>query len=83
MDIQELLLKRFGYDKIAHFLGGGWVACFAPSWYWAIIIAIIIGFLKESLIDVLIRKTIFDWHDWIATTFGGVITAIFMFFGLL
>lgn len=77
MDVQNLILKKIGWDKLLHFSFGGWFACFAPfeMWYMAIIIAFSIGLIKE-LFDVLIRKSKFDISDWLATTLGGVASAI-------
>lgn len=83
MDLQNLLLKYVSYDKIAHFLGGGWIACFAPVWWWAVVVAFGVGLIKETIIDMLLRKSKFDLFDLIATTLGGAIAAVFMFLGLL
>lgn len=75
MDIQTKITKVFGEDKIMHFLAGGWLACIATEWHYAMLIGFFIGLLKEVL-DKFFRKSTFDIWDWIATFSGSVITAL-------
>jgi len=84
MDIQNFIIGKIGIDKVLHFLAGGWVAAFAPNklWWTALLIAIIIGFLKECF-DYFIKKSTFDTVDWLATAAGGAVTALFMVYGLI
>ena len=80
MDLQIFLLKKVGVDISM----GAWLAAFAPHkmWWLAILIAIIAGLPKE-VIDVFVRKSQFDYLDWLATAAGGVITAIFIGIGIM
>ena len=84
MDIQMFLLNKVGIDKVLHFLAGGWLAAFAPHrmWWVAVLIAVVVGLLKEA-VDVFIRKSTFDKWDWLATAMGGVVTAVFVEFGVM
>jgi len=77
MDLQNLIIKKVGADKLLHFFAGGWIAAFAADWWMAVLIAVFIGFLKE-LYDLTIRKSVFDWIDWLATALGGGVTAILL-----
>lgn len=77
-DLQTIIQKKVGIDNMLHFLAGGWIACLAPTWYYALLIGFTIGLLKE-LSDKYIRKTKFDAIEWIATLLGSVVTAIYMF----
>lgn len=77
MDLQNSIINRIGVDKILHLSLGGWIACLAPVWYWALLIGLLIGLLKE-LIDKYLRKSTFDYWDWLATFFGSVVTACIM-----
>lgn len=76
-DLQMTIIKKIGIDNVLHFLAGGWIACLAPSWYYALLIGFIIGFLKEFS-DKFIRKTRFDKVEWLATFLGSVATAMAM-----
>lgn len=78
-NIQQIIIDKIGIDKLLHFAFGGWLACFATTWFYALLIGFCIGLFKE-LIDKYIRKTIFDYWDWLATFSGSVITAITMIF---
>ena len=84
MDLQTRILEKVGIDRILHFLAGGWLAAFATQkmWWAAILIAVVAGLFKE-LVDLFIRKSIFDKWDWLATAAGGVVTAVFVYFGLM
>ena len=84
MDIQTFILNKVGIDKVLHFLAGGWLSAFAPykMWWIALLIGIAMGFIKEC-IDLFIRKSTFCYIDWFATSLGGLVTAIFMFYGLI
>jgi len=84
MDIQMKIINKVGIDKVLHFLAGGWLAAFAPHKMWlvAILIAVVVGLLKE-LVDVFIRKSSFDKWDWLATALGGLVTAVFVVFGIM
>lgn len=77
-DLQLRIFKMIGNDNILHFGYGGWLACLAPTWYWALVIAFTIGLIKE-LIDKFIRKSKFDYVEWLFTFLGGCVTAILYF----
>lgn len=78
-DLQMTIIKKIGIDNILHFLAGGWLACLAPTWYYALLIGFSIGFFKE-LIDRIIRKSVFNTIEWLATFAGSIVTALIMFF---
>lgn len=75
MDLQNKIINKVGIDRILHFAFGGWLACLAPSWYYALLIVFTIGRLKE-LSDKYIKKSVFDVWDWVATLAGSAVTAI-------
>lgn len=75
MNLQQKITDKVGVDKLLHFAFGGWVACLAPNWYIALLIGLSIGLLKE-LSDKYIKKSVFDYWDWVATFLGSTITAI-------
>lgn len=77
MNIQQKITNKVGVDKLLHFAFGGWIACLAPNWYIALFIGLLIGLLKE-LSDKYIKKSIFDYWDWLSTFSGSVITACAM-----
>lgn len=77
MDIQNIITSKLGVDKLLHFAFGGWIACIAPNWYIALLIGLLIGLLKE-LSDKYIKKSVFDYWDWLATFLGSVVTACAM-----
>ena len=77
-DLQQLITEKVGVDKLLHFALGGWIACLAPNWYTALLIGLLIGLLKE-LSDKYIKKSVFDYWDWLATFLGSVITAVVLF----
>lgn len=72
------ILNKIGIDRVLHFAFGGWIACLATTWYWAIFIAFYIGLIKECH-DYFARDSSFDLKDWLATTVGGCVTAIVIF----
>ncbi len=74
-DLQIIVQEKIGLDNILHFLAGGWIACLAPVWYYALLIGLLIGLIKE-LSDKFIRKTNFDYTEWLATFLGSVVTAL-------
>jgi hypothetical protein len=58
-------------DKIAHLLGGFTIATvFQFAGGWVVLIAFFAGLIKE-LVDKYIRKTFFDWKDFVCTGIGG------------
>ena len=76
MKIIDDIVKKFGVDKILHFLGGGWItSAFSPIGWWGILIGFIVMFvlsvLKEKFLD-----TFFDWTDIIAATCGSATAAV-------
>lgn len=77
VDLQNSIINKVGIDKILHFLAGGWLACIAPNWFYALLIGLMIGLMKE-LIDRFIRKSTFDYLDWVATFAGSVVTAMYL-----
>ena len=80
MDIQNKIIAKIGIDKVLHFAFGGWLACFGSTWYYALLIGFTIGLAKE-LFDRYIRKSTFDYIDWVATFFGSILTAIVLLLG--
>ena len=76
-NIQQKIIEKVGIDRLLHFAFGGWVACIASEWYYALLIGFIIGLAKE-LFDKYIKKSRFDWLDLLATFAGSVVTAIGM-----
>lgn len=74
-DLQNIITTKVGIDRLLHFAFGGWLACLAPNWYVALLIGLLIGLLKE-LSDKYIKKSVFDYWDWLATFLGSTITAI-------
>ena len=68
-------------DKLKHFIAG-FVICIVGYFLISMIpldvhaslagmlLSFLAGFLKE-LYDKFIKKTYFDWYDWLATTVGG------------
>lgn len=78
MGIQNKITEKVGVDKLLHFAFGGWIACLAPIWYYALLIGLFIGLIKE-LSDNFIKKSVLDYRDWIATFLGSVVTAIVLF----
>lgn len=77
MDLQQTITNKIGVDKILHFAFGGWLACLAPNWYYALLIGFIVGLGKE-LFDRYVRKSTFDYIDWFATFSGSILTAIYL-----
>lgn len=73
--LQQIITNKVGIDRLLHFAFGGWIACLAPNWYYAILVGFCIGLIKE-LSDKYIKKSTFDYWDWLATFLGGVMTAI-------
>lgn len=78
-NIQQIIIKKVGVDRLLHFAFGGWISCLAPTWYYAVVLATTVGFLKELIYDNLIKKSKFDVIDWACTMLGGVVTAIVVF----
>lgn len=77
MNIQQELINKVGVDRLLHFTFGGWLACIAPTWFYALIIGFLIGLLKE-LSDRYIKKSVFDYRDWLASFLGSVVTSVVM-----
>lgn len=75
MDLQNRIISKIGIDRVLHFAFGGWLACFGSTWYYALLIGLFIGLAKE-LSDKYIKKSAFDYVDWLATFLGSVVTAI-------
>lgn len=75
--LQMWLINFIGFDRITHFAFGGWLACIAPTWLYALIIGFCIGMIKE-LADKYIKKSKFDLYDLLATFLGSVLTAIYL-----
>ncbi|HML64633.1 MAG TPA: hypothetical protein PKC55_07380 [Dysgonomonas sp.] len=77
-DLQITILNKVGIDNVLHFLAGGWIACIAPTWFYALMIGFCIGLIKE-LYDKYIKKSQFDLYELLSTFFGSVVTAIYLF----
>lgn len=77
-DIQNIILKKVGTDRLLHFAFGGWLACLAPNWYYALLVGLLVGLFKE-LFDKYIKKSVFDFGDWLATFLGSGASAIIIF----
>jgi hypothetical protein len=76
-NIQKIIMNKIGIDRLLHFAFGGWLACLAPMWFYALIIGFCIGLIKE-LFDRYIKKSRFDLYDWVATFLGSAITAMYL-----
>lgn len=76
-NIQQIITDKIGVDKLLHFAFGGWLACLATTWYYALLIGFILGLVKE-VSDKYIKKSQFDYWDWAATFAGSVITVLIM-----
>lgn len=75
-NLQMKILNKIGIDRVLHFAFGGWIACLATTWYWAILIALGIGLIKELFYDKWYKKSRFDWIDVLYTVLGGGVTAL-------
>jgi hypothetical protein len=42
--LQTKILSKIGADKLLHLFAGGWIACLATNWYYALLIAFIVLF---------------------------------------
>lgn len=73
--LQQIITDKVGVDRLLHFAFGGWIACIGSTWIYALIIGFTIGLIKE-LSDKYIKKSVFDYWDWIATFLGSMVTAI-------
>lgn len=76
-NITDLIVKKFGTDKLLHFLVGGWFVCLFGKfeWYWsliALLFIIVISFIKEKWLD----KN-FELNDIIAGGLGGLISFVY------
>lgn len=69
--LQSKIENAIPKDKLIHFCIGLLLAQLAYLWVWLILLPIFIGFAKE-MYDSCIRKTGFDWWDWMATMLGCV-----------
>lgn len=76
-DLQNIITTKVGIDRLLHFAFGGWIACLAPNWHIALLIGLFIGLFKE-LSDKYIKKSVFDYGDWLATFLGSAMTAIYL-----
>lgn len=70
------IIKKYGVDKLLHFLGGGWiVSIFIPFEWISIILGILLmliaSFIKEKWFD-----NTFDKNDIIAACIGGTTSII-------
>lgn len=68
-----ILKTKYITDKLAHFLGGFFIATvFQFLGVLMIVPAIKVGLLKE-MYDKYYKKTKFDWYDLVSTVAGGVV----------
>lgn len=77
-NIQQIITNKIGIDRLLHFAFGGWAACFGSTWFYALLIGFVIGLIKE-LSDKYIKKSVFDYWDWVTTLSGSVVTAMILF----
>lgn len=77
-NLQTKILNKVGIDRMLHFAFGGWIACAAPTWFYALLVGFCIGLVKE-LFDKYIKKSQFDLYDLSATLVGSVVTATIIF----
>lgn len=78
------LIYKIPTDKWLHFFAGVIIASFcAISLHieWAIVPAIFAGFIKEFFDEWTTDK--WDWWDFAATSFGGLLISIFQIIGFL
>lgn len=83
MKFTDNLVKKYGVDKILHFLGGGWiVSMFSPLGWLGILLGVILmlvlSFAKELFLD-----SFFDKNDIIAACLGGGVSIVIFLLTLL
>jgi hypothetical protein len=76
MKIIDNIVNKFGYDKVMHFLLGGWITSICSPFGWVgiiigILIVLILSIVKEKFFD-----TVFDWKDIFAAMIGCVISVL-------
>ena len=75
--MDKVKIISIGIDKIAHFGLGYMIAdIFEFTGLWALLIAIVVGVMKE-LFDKYVKHTVFDLLD-LAFTFGGAFLAVWI-----
>ena len=76
-------LLAVGSDKYLHLLVSlllGFLLTLLLGWAWGAALAFFVGFLKETLVDVVIRYSTVDFADLAADALGvliGVVMALF------
>ena len=73
MELTNWFVKKFGTDKMLHFMGGAlMVAVLSPFGWWGVaigfILMLVLSFAKEQWFD-----SVFDKKDIIAATLGGIV----------
>lgn len=81
-NLQQRITDRIGIDRLLHFAFGGWMACLAPTWHYALLIGLALGLIKE-VFDKVIKKSVFDVWDLIATFIGSIMTGLMLFLGII
>lgn len=76
MELTNWFIKKFGTDKMLHFMGGAlMVAVLSPFGWWGVaigfILMLVLSFAKELWFD-----SVFDKKDIIAATLGGIVALI-------
>lgn len=76
MELTNWFVKKFGTDKILHFMGGAlMVAVLSPFGWWGVaigfILMLVLSFAKEQWFD-----SVFDKKDIIAATLGGIVAIV-------
>lgn len=84
MELVDNIIKKYGSDKVIHFVCGGWItSVFSLFGLWSTIIGVlftfIISFVKEKYLD-----DFFDKKDIIAAMVGsGISVLIYVLFVLI
>lgn len=71
MNLKQRIENAIPHDKLLHFTIGLLLALPAFVWFGFILLPVIVGLLAE-LYDRYVRKTKFDWLDWVATSLSTI-----------
>lgn len=76
MKLTDLIVNKFGSDKVMHFFGGALITALLSPFGWfgiliGFIITLILSFIKEQYLDVT-----FEWGDIIAAICGSSLSTV-------
>lgn len=77
-NLQAKITKAVGQDKLLHFFGFGFGSFFMCNGWIALLVGLIGGLGKE-LFDKYVKKSEFDYLDWLASFLGTILPALFWF----